>query len=255
MTQDNISFFVAFAAGLLSILSPCVLPLLPSYVSYITGISFDELTSAVSVVDSRFRGNDRGARAVFKTTLRHSLFFIFGFSFVFIFLGASASFLGGLLNQYQDLITKIGGGILIIFGLHLVGVMKLGFLEKEKKADFKTKPTGLLGSFIVGVIFAAAWTPCVGPILGGILTLAATQGNVGYGVYLLTAYSIGFALPFLLFSLFLNSFLFHFQNFKKHIHWVSVLSGILLLVLGVTLITGHFTSLAGYLSRFNFINF
>lgn len=243
MTHDSISFFVAFIAGLLSILSPCVLPLLPSYVSYITGISFDELAHA------------KQSHRVIKTTLKHSLLFIFGFSFVFIFLGASASFLGALLNQYQDLITKIGGGILIIFGFHLMGVMKLSFLEKEKKADFKTKPAGLLGSFIVGVVFAAAWTPCVGPILGGILTLAATKGNVGYGIYLLSAYSIGFAIPFLLFSLFLNSFLFHFQNLKKHIHWISLLSGVLLLILGVTLITGHFTFLAGYLSKFNFINF
>jgi len=243
MQIENISFFLAFIAGLLSILSPCVLPLLPSYVSYITGISFEDLTES------------NVSKDVFRKTLFHSLLFICGFSFIFIFLGASASFLGKTLGQYQDMIARIGGGIIILFGLHLIGIIKFSFLQGEKKADLKEKPAGIFGSILVGVVFAAAWTPCVGPILGSILTLAAAKGNVASGVYLLTAYSLGFAIPFLLFSLFLNSFLFHFQKFRKHLRLVSILSGILLLILGVSLITGYFSDLASYLSQFNLVNF
>ncbi len=242
VNSDNLSLFVAFVAGLLSILSPCVLPLLPSYVSYVTGISFDELVGGSKT-------------SIFKRTLQHSLLFIFGFSFVFISLGASASFFGKILVEYQDLVARVGGGLIIIFALHLLGILKLSFLEKDKKLHLQTKPMGYIGSVFVGMVFAAAWTPCVGPILGSILTLAATKSDVGSGIMLLTAYSLGFAIPFLIFSIFLNSFLFYFEKFRKYLRFVSVASGVLLLILGITLMSGYFSKLAAYLAKFSLINF
>ena len=238
---NNLSFGLSFVAGFLSVLSPCVLPLLPSYVSYITGISYDHLT-------------DRATRSyVFKKTFLHSLFFILGFSLIFILLGATASLVGLFLKQYQDWLARIGGIIIVFFGLHVSGIFTIPFLSQDKKLDLKSKPVGYVGSFIVGIIFAAAWTPCVGPILGSILMLAGTRTEVLSGVLLLTAYSLGFALPFMLFSLFLNTFIFHFQKVRQHMKWISVISGVLLILLGLSLITGHFVLLASYLSRFSLI--
>src|SRR3989338_1152973 len=227
MTADNLSFGISFMAWLLSVLSPCVLPLFPSYVSYITGISYDHLTNKTTPL------------YVFKKTFFHSLFFILGFSLVFILLGATASLVGVFLKQYQDWLARIGGIIVVFLGLHVAGIFTLPFLSQDKKIDLKSKPAGYMGSLIVGIIFAAAWTPCVGPILGSILMLAGTKSSVSSGVLLLTFYSLGFAIPFLVFSLFLNSFIFHFHKVRQHMRWISIISGVLLIVLGLTLMTGH----------------
>ncbi len=240
MLHENLSLGVSFVAGFLSALSPCVLPLLPSYVSYITGISYDHLT------------NKATSSYIFKKTFFHSLFFILGFSLIFILLGATASLVGGFLKQYQDWLVRIGGIIIVFFGLHVAGIFTIPFLSQDKKLELKSKPQGLIGSLIVGIIFAAAWTPCVGPILGSILMLAGTKSSVLSGVLLLAAYSLGFALPFIIFSLFLNTFIFHFQKLRHHMKWITVTSGLLLILLGLTLITGHFTRLTSYLSKFNF---
>ncbi|HLD74915.1 MAG TPA: cytochrome c biogenesis protein CcdA [Bdellovibrionota bacterium] len=240
---DNLSFGLSFVAGFLSVLSPCVLPLLPSYVSYITGISYDHLTRSAT------------PKYIFKQTFFHSLFFILGFSCIFILLGATASLVGIFLKIYHVWLAKIGGIIIVFFGLHVSGIFPISFLSQDKKLDLKSRPAGLIGSFIVGIIFAAAWTPCVGPILGSILMLASTKDSVSSGVLLLTSYSLGFALPFLVFSLFLNSFIFHFQKLRQHVRWVSIISGVLLIFLGLTLITGHFARLASYLAKFNLLRF
>src|SRR3989304_9037464 len=186
---------MAFLAGILSFLSPCVLPLVPSYVSYITGVSFENLTST----------KDR--KRIKFLTLTNSLAFISGFSAVFISLGASSSFIGHLLYKFQDWIRIIGGILVIIFGLFISGILKLDFLIRERKFHPHGKPAGYFGSFFIGMTFAAAWTPCIGPILGTILLYASSQGSAAYGFKLLAVYSLGLAVPFFLSSLMFNSFM------------------------------------------------
>ncbi|HXL05978.1 MAG TPA: cytochrome c biogenesis protein CcdA, partial [Gemmatimonadales bacterium] len=180
------SFALAFVAGLLSFLSPCVLPLIPSYVGFLTGLTLEELEVR------------RG------TALAHALWFVAGFSLIFIALGATASALGVLLLRSQVWIGRIGGGVVILFGLYLLGVLRPALLMRERKVQLARKPLGYLGSAFVGVTFGAAWTPCIGPILGAILTLAAAQASVGHGAALLTAYSAGLALPFVVTALALD---------------------------------------------------
>ncbi len=235
MTDQELSLAVAFTAGLLSFLSPCVLPLIPSYVGFLTGMSMDELQTA-SVGGAR-----RG------TTLLHGLWFVAGFTLVFVLLGAAASALGGLLRDYQDWLGRAGGVLLIAFGLYLLGVLRPAFLLRERRIALARKPLGYFGSGVVGFTFGAAWTPCIGPILGGILTLAATQAGLGRGVALLLFYAIGLAVPFLITALALDRFLVWFQRFRPYIVWVDRVAGGLLILLGLLLITDNFTLLAGYL--------
>jgi cytochrome c-type biogenesis protein len=223
------SFALAFLAGLLSFLSPCVLPLIPSYVGFLTGLTLEELEVR------------RG------TALAHALWFVAGFSLIFIALGATASALGALLLRSQVWIGRIGGVVVILFGLYLLGVLRPGILMRERKVQLARKPIGYLGSAFVGVTFGAAWTPCIGPILGAILTLAAEQGSVGHGAVLLTAYSAGLALPFVLTALALDRFLAWFQRFRPYLAWVERIAGGLLILLGVLLLTDRFTLLASWL--------
>ncbi|HZD03390.1 MAG TPA: cytochrome c biogenesis protein CcdA, partial [Longimicrobiales bacterium] len=183
MDTLGIGFAVAFGAGVLSFLSPCVLPLVPSYVSFVSGLGAEEL--------------ERGGAAVRRTVLVHSLLFVAGFSLVFVAFGASATALGQLLRDGQVWITRIGGVLVVLFGLHLLGITPLRFLGRERRFHFQRRPVGYFGAFAVGVTFGAGWTPCIGPILGGILTMAATRGQVSEGVRLLGVYSAGLALPFL----------------------------------------------------------
>ena len=223
------SFALAFVAGLLSFLSPCVLPLIPSYVGFLTGLTLEELEVR------------RG------TALAHALWFVAGFSLIFIALGATASALGVLLLRSQVWIGRIGGGVVILFGLYLLGVLRPALLMRERKVQLARKPLGYLGSAFVGVTFGAAWTPCIGPILGAILTLAAAQASVGHGAALLTAYSAGLALPFVVTALALDRFLAWFQRFRPYLVWVERIAGILLILLGLLLVTDRFTLLAGWL--------
>lgn len=223
--MKDISIPMAFLAGFLSFLSPCVLPLLPSYVSFITGISFEQLTS------------NRDRKKVRFLTITNSLAFISGFSAIFISLGASSSFMGRLLFQYQEWM-RIGGGILvIIFGLFISGIIKLEFFLKEKKFHLHGKPAGYLGSFLVGMTFAAAWSPCIGPILGTILLYAASEGSTSYGLKLLSVYSLGLGLPFLLSSLALNTFLSYSKIFYRFMRIIMLLSGFLLIIFGIMLLS------------------
>ena len=223
------SFALAFVAGLLSFLSPCVLPLIPSYVGFLTGLTLEELEVR------------RG------TALAHALWFVAGFSLVFIALGATASAFGVLLLRSQVWIGRIGGVVVILFGLYLLGVLRPALLMRERKVQLARKPLGYLGSAFVGVTFGAAWTPCIGPILGAILTLAAAQASVGHGAALLTAYSAGLALPFVVTALALDRFLAWFQRFRPYLVWVERIAGGLLILLGLLLVTDRFTLLAGWL--------
>jgi cytochrome c-type biogenesis protein len=229
---DTLGLFVAFAAGLLSFLSPCVLPLVPSYIGFLTGMSLSEMS---------------GRRRV---ALGHALLFVLGFSLVFVLLGASATALGRALNYYQLWLQRIGGVLIIGFGLVCLGVIRAGFLSGERRVQVEHKPVGYLGSALVGMAFGAGWTPCIGPVLGAILGLAATSQDLGRGMLLLAAYSAGLALPFLAAALALDSFLGWFQRFRRYLPWVMRVSGVLLIFVGVLMVTGEFTRLAGWLQQF-----
>jgi cytochrome c-type biogenesis protein len=226
---SGVSLFVAFAAGLLSFLSPCVLPLIPSYVGFLTGLTVEEIQAR------------RG------TALLHALWFVAGFSLIFIALGATASALGALLLVSQVWIARVGGVLVILFGLYLLGVLRPAFLMRERRVQLARKPLGYVGSSLTGMAFGAAWTPCIGPILGAILTLAATRSSVAQGTGLLAVYALGLAIPFVVTALLLDRFLVWFQRFRRYLGWVERLSGALLIVLGVLLVTDKFTLLAGYL--------
>jgi cytochrome c-type biogenesis protein len=229
---------MAFLAGLLSFLSPCVLPLVPSYVSYITGVSFESLT---------LTGDRKRIRSL---TLTNSLAFISGFSLVFISLGASSSFVGHLLYKYQDWIRIIGGILVIIFGLFISGILKLDFLIRERKFHLHGKPAGYFGSFIIGMTFAAAWTPCIGPILGTILLYAASEGSASYGLKLLFFYSLGLALPFLLSSLAINTFLSYSKIVYRFMRPIMLLSGLLLIIFGILLLSNKIREISRFLPYF-----
>ena len=227
-----LGLFVAFAAGLLSFLSPCVLPLVPSYIGFLTGMSLPEMS---------------GRRRV---ALAHALLFVLGFSLVFVLLGASATALGRALNYYQLWLQRIGGALIIGFGLVCLGVIRVGFLGQERRVQVEQKPVGYVGSVLVGMAFAAGWTPCIGPVLGAILGLAATSSDLSRGMLLLAAYSAGLAVPFLLAAVALESFLGWFQRFRRYLPWVMRLSGALLVFVGLLMVTGEFTRLAGWLQQF-----
>lgn len=220
---------VAFVAGVLSFLSPCVLPLVPSYLGFLTGMTLPE----VSVRRHR--------------VLLHALLFVGGFSLIFVLLGASATALGQALNYYQVWLQRVGGVLIILFGLICLGVFNVQLFSRERRVQLDRKPVGYLGSVLVGMAFAAGWTPCIGPVLGGILGLAATSGDVSRGMALLAVYSAGLALPFLIAAVAVESFLDWFQRFRRFLPWVMRISGALLVVVGVLLVTGEFTRMAGWL--------
>lgn len=236
--MKDVSFPLAFAAGVLSFLSPCVLPLLPSYVSFLTGISFEDLTAGVDRKRIRF------------LTITNSLCFILGFSTVFIALGASSSAVGRAMFEYQESLRIIGGVVIIIFGLFVSGLFKIDFLMKEKKLHLSGKPAGYVGTFIVGMTFAAGWTPCIGPILGTILLYAGSQGSAWYGFKLLAVYSLGLAVPFFLSSLAMNTFLSYSKKILKYMRVIMITSGLLLIVFGIMLLTNRIRELAGFLPDF-----
>lgn len=236
MTDVNV--FVAFAAGVFSFLSPCVLPLIPSYLSFVSGISLDEMR------------NEQGLSRVRWRVILNSIAFIFGFSLVFISLGASASFLGGLFLGYRNSIRILGGVFILLVGLFLVGAFKIAALEQYLQFNLKDKPAGYLGSVLVGITFAVAWTPCVGPILGATLALASTAGEVSRGTLLLTSYAAGLALPFFLSALAINSFFQFSQRLRRYVQTIHTVGGLLLIIVGILLITDYMTMLNAYVLRF-----
>lgn len=228
--SESLGILVAFSAGLFSFLSPCVLPLFPSYLSFITGMSVDRLTHEVSA----------GART---RVLVHSLAFILGFSAVFVSLGASFSAAGQFLLDYREWIRIAGGGLIIVFGLYIAGVLRIGFFGRTQQLQIQGKPAGLIGSFLVGLTFAIGWTPCVGPILGSILTLASNDRTVSQGVTLLLFYSAGLGLPFLLASVALGSFLRFFKRYRPFIPIVERAAGVLLVLVGILVVTNYYVLL------------
>src|SRR6266571_1424106 len=227
----------AFVAGVLSFLSPCVLPLVPGYISLVSGTSIEELKAP--------------KRKLLPAVMRSSIMFIIGFSIVFILLGALATTIGQLTRQYYPILTRIAGAVIILFGLHLTGIWKIKALYSDKRLhDLKGGSTAF-GAFVVGFAFAFGWTPCIGPILATILAFAASERTVMKGVLLLAVYSAGLAVPFLLTSLGVDRFLGFYTRFRRHLHAVEVTSGVLLIVVGALVLTRHFTVLSGYLSFLN----
>jgi cytochrome c-type biogenesis protein len=236
-TPEAVPFTMAFAAGLLSFLSPCVLPLVPSFLVYITGLSFEQLTQ------------EQQTRATRRTAIIHSAAFILGFSAIFILFGASATAAGQLLLTYQDEIRRVGGVLIVVFGLYLMGVFNLPFLMVEKKLHIQRRPAGPIGAFLVGSAFAAGWTPCVGPILGSILLVASTSESVASGVGLLTLYSLGLGIPLFLAALGLGTFLSRMKQITRYLETVSLVSGVFLVVLGILFFTNSFAVFTGWLTE------
>lgn len=237
--MKDMSFTLAFMAGMLSFMSPCVLPLVPSYVSFITGVSFEDLTT----------GSDR--KRIRYLTITNSLSFILGFSAVFISLGASSSVIGRFFFEYQEWIRIIGGIVVIIFGLFVAGFLRIGFLSMDKKVHLRGKPAGYLGTFIVGMTFAAGWTPCIGPILGTILLYASAKASAFYGFKLLAVYSLGLATPFFISSLAMNSFLSYSSKILKYMRVIMILSGLLLITFGIMLLTNRVRELSNLVPDLN----
>ena len=230
MTGESLGVAVAFSAGLFSFLSPCVLPLFPSYVSFITGMSVADLTTDLSP-------------AARRRVLIHAVAFVLGFSLVFISLGASFSAAGQFLLDYREWIRRIGGALIVVFGLYIVGLLKIGIFARTQQWQLREKPAGYLGSLAVGITFAIGWTPCVGPILGAILSLAGTAETVQRGVGLLVAYSAGLGLPFLISAAALGPFLAFFKRYHPFIPVVERAAGVVLVVVGVLVFTNYYVVL------------
>jgi cytochrome c-type biogenesis protein len=237
----QVSFLTAFLAGILSFLSPCVLPLVPGYLSFISGVSLEEM--------SREQGKAFRYK-VFKKVAFNSVLFIFGFSLVFILLGASATYIGGFLRTKVLLLNKIAGIIIIIFGLHTAGVFKIRFLQYEKRFHAQQKPLTWVGSILVGMAFAFGWSPCIGPILAGILVYASTQETVKRGIVLLASYSLGLGIPFFIAGIAVNSFLSVFKWMKKYLRTIEIIAGIFLVLLGILI---FMNKLGILISKFSFL--
>jgi cytochrome c-type biogenesis protein len=238
--MQNVTLLAAFAAGFLSFISPCVLPLIPGYVSFVSGVSLDEM---------RGGANSSPTAAVRRRTVVTSLAFVLGFSLVFITLGASATALGQMVMSRLSL-GRIGGAVIILFGLHTMGVLRIGWLYREKRVQTTKKPASLLGAMLVGVAFAFGWTPCIGPILAAILFVAGAQETVRQGVILLAVYSAGLAIPFIATSLAINHFFSAFAKIRRHYKAIEVASGALLIVIGVLIFSGRLTIIAQYLTPY-----
>ncbi|MFD1694388.1 cytochrome c biogenesis CcdA family protein [Roseibium aestuarii] len=236
MLQD-LTLWGAVFAGLLSFVSPCVLPLVPPYLGFLAGVSLDELRAGDARADV--------SRRVFFAALA----FVAGFSTVFIALGASASVVGQFLAWYRDIFTWIAGGLIILMGLHFLGAFRIGLLYREARIQVERKPAGLLGAYFIGLAFAFGWTPCIGPILAAILTVASSKASVAQGVILLAAYALGLAIPFLLAAAFARPFLGLMQRFRRHMGVVEKVMGVFLILTGIALLFGVFTSFSALLQE------
>ena len=229
------TLITAFGAGVLSFVSPCVLPLVPPYLGFLAGVSLDELTGT---------NDQKAARA---QVFRSSLAFVLGFATIFIALGAAATLIGQVLRQYIAYFAPVAGVIVIIMGLHFLGVFKISLMFREARFHVERKPAGMVGAYLVGLAFALGWTPCIGPILGTIMAVAATEDTVYQGVLLLTFYTAGLGLPFLAAALFAGPFLRFMKDFRRHMGMVERVMGVFLVVTGVLFITGHMASFSFWL--------
>jgi cytochrome c-type biogenesis protein len=232
MFTEAVSFPAAFTAGILSFLSPCVLPLIPAYFTFITGFSLEELTENR---DSEIR------KKVFLSTV----LFVSGFSLIFILMGASASYLGSLMFNHRELIRIIGGILIILMGVHLTGIIRIPGLDVEKRINIEKKPIHFLGIVIIGMAFGAGWSPCIGPLLGSILIIAGSQETVWQGILLLAIYSAGLALPFIIISVFIHLLLIVIKKASRVLKYVNAAAGILLILVGLILVTNKLYVLIG----------
>jgi cytochrome c-type biogenesis protein len=232
MFTEAVSFPAAFLAGFFSFLSPCVLPLIPAYFTFITGFSLEELKENHN---SKIR-----KKVVFSTVS-----FVCGFSMVFILMGASASYLGGLIYNYREAIRVVGGILIILLGIHLTGIIRIRALDFEKRIHIEKKPLHFLGTFIIGMAFGAGWSPCIGPLLGSILIIAGSQETVGQGILLLAVYSAGLALPFIIMSVFVHLLLTVIKKASRFLQYVNTTAGILLILVGLILVTNKLYLLIG----------
>jgi cytochrome c-type biogenesis protein len=235
--MHDVGIPAAFLAGLVSFLSPCVLPLVPGYVSLISGVGIEELKAQET--------------ALLRKVMLNSTAFVLGFSIVFVTLGALSTEVGQLAAEYKSTLARVAGVLVIVFGLHLTGILRIKALYADKRLHNVKGGNTPWGAFVIGFAFAFGWTPCVGPILSGILLIAAAQNSVAKGILLLTVYSLGLAVPFLLTAVGIERFMKFYGGFRRHMHVVEVISGALLIVLGGLLIFGKFTLLSRYFSFLN----
>lgn len=233
----SISYTVAFLAGVVSFLSPCVLPLAPSYITFVTGMSIDDLAG----------GDQSGAR---RQAALHAALFILGFSLVFMALGATATIFGSALRRLLPALQQAGGVVIILFGLYLLGALRLPFLMRERRFQLARKPTGRVGSVLVGVAFGAGWTPCIGPVLASILLFAGMQGTMGQGMLLLAVYAVGLGIPFFIAAVAFNWFLGGARMLRGRLRMIERVSGALLVIVGALLVSGRFAILSNYLAGF-----
>ena len=236
MAGLDITFAAAGGAGVISFLSPCVLPLVPAYLCFVAGTSLDQVIEDGSV-----------ARAMGRRVVMSALAFVLGFSTVFVLMGASASAINQLIFDYIDIVAKVAGVIIVLFGLHFMGLLKIPSLYREVRFNSGAAPTGLIGAYVIGLAFAFGWTPCVGPILATILTIAASRDSLGYGVSLLGVYALGLGVPFLIAALCLNPFMNFLQRFRRHIRKVEIATGALLALTGVLIFTNALSTFGFYL--------
>lgn len=231
----DVSFGGAFLAGLISFISPCVLPIVPPYLAWLAGLSFEELKS--ETIDSGTR----------RRIILAALAFVLGFATVFIALGATASVIGKTIAQYFDILSIIAGVIIIVMGLHFVGAFRIALLYREARIQVSRKPAGMIGAYVMGLAFAFGWTPCVGPVLAAILFVAGSEGTALRGASLLAAYSFGIGIPFLLAAVFASRFLAWAARFKRHMHKVEIAMGVLLILTGILFITGQMSAISYWL--------
>ncbi len=232
----DIGITAAFVAGLLSFVSPCVLPIVPPYLAYLAGISFSQLSGA-----------EVQPAGVSKRIIGSSIAFVLGFTTVFVALGATASVIGQAIAQYFGILSIIAGTIILIMGLHFLGVFRIGFLYREARVDVQRKPAGFVGAYIIGLAFAFGWTPCVGPVLAAILFVAGSEETAWRGAGLLAVYSLGIGIPFILAAAFASRFIGWANRFKKHMHTIERIMGLLLVVTGILFMTGQMSRIAQWL--------
>jgi len=234
--MEEISYFYVLLAGLLSFLSPCILPIVPGYLCFIAGTSLDKALD-----------NQKTLRS---NSLKYSISFVFGFSLVFVLMGASATYLSSLLYEYFDYLRIIGGIIIIIFGIHFTQIIQFSFLNSDTRIQINNYKPGLVGSFIVGLSFAFGWTPCIGPILGSVLSVAASSETISEGTFLLILYSAGLGIPFVLAAYGIGTFLKFLSRIRKHIRTIEIFTGLLLILFGILILTNRIQELAFFFIKY-----
>ena len=235
--MTEISYFYVVLAGLLSFLSPCVLPIVPGYLCFLAGTSLDKIAS----------GEDASKE---RNVFYFALSFVFGFSTVFILLGASATLLSGLIYEYLDILRIVGGIIIIIFGIHFMQIIQLPFLNRDTRYQIESYRPGVIGSYVIGLSFAFGWTPCIGPILGSVLSIAASSETVTYGIVLLMLYSAGLGIPFLLAAYAINGFMRFLSKIRNYIRVIEIFTGVLLVIFGILILTNRIQELAFFFIKY-----